>query len=238
MRFSVNNQIITVEDTELVSGSSNLYTAEFNFSEDWNGFIRVAVFQQENGGSAYHVPLTEDSCVIPWESISQPGYLKVGVYGVLGNTHKPTIWCQPVFVDKGTNSAQPSEPSPSVYEELLEKTREAVGTAGQAVEIATEAVEIATNAETTAGQASTTATEAKEIAINAESIAQMADKIVYVEDEEHLPEEGEYGKLYMLPDPDQSKAPAGTLQVQVRVWGHWPAESSNDLFGLLRENGL
>ena len=70
MIFKVKNQHIEIIDTELVSGSSGLYTAEFEFSDDWDGFHKIAKFQQVNGGSCYDCTLTDNQCVIPWEAIS------------------------------------------------------------------------------------------------------------------------------------------------------------------------
>lgn len=64
----------------LVAGNVNSIFAEFSFSPEWDGLSRVAVFS--NGTATLSVPLSENSCAIPWEVLNAPGELTVAVRGI------------------------------------------------------------------------------------------------------------------------------------------------------------
>lgn len=64
----------------LVAGNVNSIFAEFSFSPEWDGLSRVAVFS--NGTAKLSVPLSDNSCAIPWEVLSSPGELTVAVRGI------------------------------------------------------------------------------------------------------------------------------------------------------------
>lgn len=87
-----NKTQLTVRKREPVtSGSVNVYRARFEFSDDWDGLTRKAVFI----GSGAQIPVLLDEsggCYIPWEAVTKHGgKLFAGVYGTHEETALPTI---------------------------------------------------------------------------------------------------------------------------------------------------
>ena len=111
----------------ITSGSVNVYKARFEFSEDWEGLTRTAVFRA--GSEARSVLLDESGqCVIPWEVLSTPrAALRAGVYGTRdGEVVLPTVWENLGIIQDGTalgEEAQP--PTPGVYEQIIKKKKKA-----------------------------------------------------------------------------------------------------------------
>ena len=89
-----NKASLTVRRREpLTSGVVDAVTAEFEFSADWEGLTRTAVFQC--GGTSKSVLLGADGqCAIPWEVLSSHGRpLMAGVFGTRGGeVVLPTVW--------------------------------------------------------------------------------------------------------------------------------------------------
>lgn len=78
-----------VEDATLVQNSQTPYPVSFAFSEDWDGFVKTALF--EAGGASIAVVLTDDQCNIPVECLKKGGVrLKIAVYGTKGEETKTT----------------------------------------------------------------------------------------------------------------------------------------------------
>ncbi len=102
----------------LVSGTSGVYTAEFGFSEDWSGWTKVAVFS--NGTDFRESLLTEGVCTVPGDLLVSGKYLRIGVYGVQGDSFLPTVWTTPLGVLPGVFPAEPAEqPSLTLAEQIL-----------------------------------------------------------------------------------------------------------------------
>ena len=89
-----NKTQLTVRAREpLTSGMLNTAEARFEFSPDWEGLTKTAVFKA--GNEVRSVLLGEDSqCVIPWEVLSSHGrQLTAGVCGTRGTDMVlPTVW--------------------------------------------------------------------------------------------------------------------------------------------------
>lgn len=59
---------------QLTSGSVNVYPVRFEFSPDWDGLTRTAVFKA--GSESRSVLLDESgACSIPWEVLAKPNVL-------------------------------------------------------------------------------------------------------------------------------------------------------------------
>ena len=117
MQVTVNGQSIRVPGCAgaFYSGSAGIYSLSFEFSPDWDGWGKTAVFQSETG-DPIEVPIVGETCVIPWEVLQSPGRVKVGVYGVRGDDTMPTAWADSLIVRKGTPTGTPSQPpTPDVY---------------------------------------------------------------------------------------------------------------------------
>lgn len=114
--------ILNVEQQETVtSGSVNVYQAQFQFNNAWDGLEKTAVFQA--GDESVSILLDETGvCTVPWEVLQEAKRtLCAGVYGTKnGNVVLPTIWGDLGEIKPGVTpgeSAQP--PTPSVYEQIL-----------------------------------------------------------------------------------------------------------------------
>lgn len=110
-----------VERETITSGSVNVYTVQFQFSSDWDGLTKTAVFHAADTTVSV---LLDDSneCAIPWEVLQIANRaLCVGVYGTRGeDVVLPTIWATLGTIKEGVcpgDSVQP--PTPSVYEQIL-----------------------------------------------------------------------------------------------------------------------
>lgn len=118
--FSVHNQIIERTDANvIVADSKNYLQSTFIFSEEWNGKEKTAIFIHDN--KAYHVLLENDKCLVPWEVI-KPGALSVSVFaGDLITTNA----CVTSIKDSGyTDGTKPSDPTPTIYEQIMRKLDE------------------------------------------------------------------------------------------------------------------
>ncbi len=82
--YADKNKLIVRKRGPLTSGSVGVYPVRFEFSTDWDGLSRTAVFQAD--GEPVRMLLDESGeCGIPRELLVKPGVrLKAGVYGVQG----------------------------------------------------------------------------------------------------------------------------------------------------------
>ena len=121
MRLVVSGQSISVAENDmLVSGTVGGYIATFEFSPDWDGYAKTAVFEPV-GGTAREVVLVDNACVIPWEVLQAECSLKIGCYGTSGDKRKPTMYAPSRLVYRGAEQASASvEPTPDVYSQILE----------------------------------------------------------------------------------------------------------------------
>ena len=116
----------------LTSGMVKAVRVAFVFSEEWEGFDKVAVFS--NGTTTLDVSLDEDNtCYIPHEMTTDAGRdVMCGVYGCKGEGSErvaiPTVKCLLGKVVEGVNPSgdEPTEPTPTIWEEILIKMDESV----------------------------------------------------------------------------------------------------------------
>lgn len=90
--YAEKTQLTVRQREPVTSGSSNAYQVRFEFSPEWEGLEKTAVFQA--GCAEEAVVLTGGSCAIPQEALKKPGYfLMAGVCGKLGeDLVMPTVW--------------------------------------------------------------------------------------------------------------------------------------------------
>lgn len=116
------------------SGSANVYTVQFEFSPDWEGLTRTAVFKA--GAASQSVPLGgSNTCTIPWEVLERYHpltQLQAGVYGTRGGEEVlPTIWASLGTIQEG---AAPGENVRSPWEQALAQKQDKLhGLPGQVV---------------------------------------------------------------------------------------------------------
>lgn len=125
---------LTVRRREpITSGSVGVYLVQFQFSADWDGLAKTAVFRAAGADSVSVLPDENGVCSIPWEVLEKPKVrLQVGVCGTNGESVVlPTIYADMGEIlfgaDTGVSETQP--PTPSIYEQILEQVATAVETA-------------------------------------------------------------------------------------------------------------
>lgn len=121
LRLSVCKTELKIERTALsVEKCINYDRAEFVFDESWAGLTKTAVFWR--GETVYHVLLDgENACMIPWELMTEDGFIQIGVTGIGADgtvvaTRTPVA--QSIAKGAYREGRIPSEPTPSLYEQL------------------------------------------------------------------------------------------------------------------------
>lgn len=158
------DQVLTITNEPIVaSGGVNEDTVTFDFCPLWDGLVKTATFYTDKEPEdIYEVVLSEDSCVIPHEVLSDEGVLNIGVRGMSDDVVIRTTATIKYKIIKGAprGTNVPEEPTPDVYQQILE--------------IMTDAQECAENAEDRANDAATSASDAEKSAENAERDANEA----------------------------------------------------------------
>lgn len=106
-------------------------TVKFTFPDNWNGYAKTAVFKTEDG-ETFNVVLdgsnplcvNENECYIPYEVIKSP-YFYLSVFGVLDDSIATTTSVKVKVLQSGyAEGAEPSEPTPTEYQQLINLTQE------------------------------------------------------------------------------------------------------------------
>lgn len=122
MKIKVVNQRLYLEPPETAEGTREYLRAEFSFSEEWKGMTKTAFFRGANGNT-YSQLLENDACTVPAEALAVPGRVGVSVSGTLGETVITTdikSFTVPATLSGGT----PSDPEPTVWQQILNKVNE------------------------------------------------------------------------------------------------------------------
>ena len=118
------NKLTLLEREAVTSGSVNVYTVRFDFSAEWDGLTKTAVFKAA-GCEQVSVLLDDRSqCVIPWEALSSPGrQLAAGVCGTRGgDIVLPTVWANLGTILEGAKPGPGScPPTPDLWEQELDR---------------------------------------------------------------------------------------------------------------------
>ena len=120
--YADKNKLIVRKRGPLTSGSVGVYPVRFEFSTDWEGLSRTAVFQAD--GEPVRMLLDESgACGIPREVLVKPGVrLRTGVYGVQGGEIVlPTIWADLGEILRGVTMPDGGTypPTPELWEQAL-----------------------------------------------------------------------------------------------------------------------
>ena len=122
MKIKVVNQRLYLEPPETAEGTREYLLAEFSFSEEWNEMTKTAFFRGANGDTVPRL-LEEDTCTVPAEVLAASGRVGVSVSGTLGETVITTdikSFSVPATLSGGT----PSDPEPTVWQQILDKVDE------------------------------------------------------------------------------------------------------------------
>lgn len=117
--FALSHSFIRIVKRTLVTSQSQNYVqARFDLrSDDWTAPI-TAIFKADNDNNAYSILLEKNNtCIIPWEVLKNAGTVNVSAF--CGDRHTANI-AQFTVVQSGyTEGEMPSEPTPTVYEQIL-----------------------------------------------------------------------------------------------------------------------
>lgn len=117
--FALSHSFIRIVKRTLVTSQSQNYVqAHFDArSDDWAAPI-TAIFKADNDNNAYSILLDKNNtCIIPWEVLRNAGTVNVSAF--CGDRHTANI-AQFTVVQSGyTEGEMPSEPTPTVYEQIL-----------------------------------------------------------------------------------------------------------------------
>ncbi len=120
--YADKNKLVVRKRGPVTSGSVNVYPVRFEFSADWDGLTRTAVFQAD--GEPVSVLLDDTGeCSIPWETLAKHGVrLRAGVYGTKGgDVVLPTIWADLGEILQGVTMPDGGTypPTPELWEQAL-----------------------------------------------------------------------------------------------------------------------
>lgn len=120
--YADKNRLTVRKREPVTSGSVNIYTARFDFSSDWQGMTRKAVFK---AGAVSRAVLLDESgeCVIPWEVLTSHGQmLMAGVFGTLDEIALPTTWALLGNILEGIpgDGEGTRPPTPDLWKQALE----------------------------------------------------------------------------------------------------------------------
>ena len=109
----------------VASGGVNEDVIEFEFDALWDGFDTVAVFYRSKR-EVFHQKIVNNRCTIPSEVLRAEGIFYVGVMGVKDNVTRTTNVLR-YELEHGaiTVGVEPPEPTPSIYESILESVKSA-----------------------------------------------------------------------------------------------------------------
>ncbi len=120
--YANKTQLSVRKREPVTSGSVNIYPARFEFSGDWDGLTRTAVFR--SSADTYSVLLDlSGECIIPWEVLTSHGrQLTAGVYGTRDNEIVlPTVWADLGTILEGTAPGKETRPpTPELWQEALD----------------------------------------------------------------------------------------------------------------------
>lgn len=77
----VTHQTLAISDPEAAEKSVNYLECAFYFlTPDWQGLEKTAFFTGTDGKN-YSAVIQDGTCVVPWEAIAEPGFLRMSVAG-------------------------------------------------------------------------------------------------------------------------------------------------------------
>lgn len=124
MKIIVNPHSLELQKSvDVNSGEYNIQNIEFEFSSEYEGLTKMAVFSNED--EAFTTMITNESCIIPSEILQTDGTIGLGVYGysVNGDNLIKRYSPKPVFFNVELGSyqlAQESiEPSSDIITQIL-----------------------------------------------------------------------------------------------------------------------
>ena len=169
---------------------------QFNFSQLWAGYAKIAVFYRQRGDFYYSLVDATDKCVIPAECCTDAGIIHFGVVGSLNGV----VRTSEILTYKLAEGAvtEISDPSPDIYTQFLDE----LSSIRSLVENGT----VADGAVTTAKLASGAVTNDKtdfSAGFAPTGYITLAKNIHYFDSEDDLPTPGHVGRVYLVKSANQ-----------------------------------
>ncbi len=128
---TINGQLMTLSSDLVVSDSVEYLKISLSFSEDWDGTEKTALFRNDSLETPVSLLLNSDNevspgvYIVPHEVIKAPKFT-LSVFGTKGDELITTGERVVPVVKSGYGSGvSPDEPTPSVYQQLLNSTKAA-----------------------------------------------------------------------------------------------------------------
>ena len=123
IKVRCTDQVLKITEAPVVaSGGKNEVKVEFQFCEKWDGFTKTAVFYRDIEEPYYALLNSEDVCVVPWEVYTEAGTFYFSVFGDKEETRRTATTVRYKVKDSGLpEGAMPSDPSPDVYSQILDR---------------------------------------------------------------------------------------------------------------------
>lgn len=131
MKVIVKTNEIEIEKNNLInSGEYNITPCEFEFSEEYNGLTKMAVFS--TCSVDVKVAILNNRCVIPYEVLENQGQVLLGVYGYESVNDELELRYSPTpkyfYVIQGSykEGGDPELPPKSEWEQVVEEVNTAI----------------------------------------------------------------------------------------------------------------
>lgn len=107
--------------TVIASGGRNEDLVEFSFCPLWDGFEKYVAFYR-NRRTVYRVPIVDNQCIIPQEVLAEGGWISIAVFGTNGDILRTSDELK-YHIKPGapTSGIDPSEPTPDLWEQVLNR---------------------------------------------------------------------------------------------------------------------
>lgn len=127
IRVSCLDQRLMLTSTPVIaSGGRNENEVIFSFCPLWNDFEKIAVFYRDKD-RVYSALLENDVCTVPWEVLVNAGDFFFSVFGTKdGITRTSEIVKYRIVEGAITEATEQSDPTPDIYEQLLEAYSDAM----------------------------------------------------------------------------------------------------------------
>lgn len=120
----------------IVSDGVKFETVKFTFPESWENYEKIAVFSDNNGvqlnvslNSENPLCVGDNECYVPHEVLKYPEFY-ISVFGVNGDSVATTTKEKVKLLESGyVLGEEPSEPTPSEYQQLINLSAQAVNIA-------------------------------------------------------------------------------------------------------------
>ena len=116
----IGQKIYCDEAPFLATESKNYLECKFEFSEDWEGCIKTAIFRGVTG-VPYCIEIEDDTCTVPYEVLTGNVFL-ISVFGILDDKRITTNTVDIYVKDSGYAEGEtPPAPTPTMNEKMLKE---------------------------------------------------------------------------------------------------------------------